>query len=179
MGVTVVGLFCDCLKLSLRDDTGVFEYPVLNFNLHSLKADALVTSNKPLNIIQQTLKMLCVRDRGVSKDPYLKVKASLRMDANYFNMLVAAYEPLIEPWQLEVDVYQEEEDTPMYAQIDLPDIINVNLTIGMAMVLNSLRYRVMEGKDEWADEKELIKLKQEMAGVHRSYTLSRNARGAL
>ena len=47
----------------------------------------------------------------------------------------------------------------------------------MAMILNSLRYRVMEGREEWEDEKELIKLKEEMDGMHRTYTLSKNAFG--
>lgn len=91
----------------MRDDTGLMEYPVLNFNLSKLKADVVKTDNKKLNIIQQTLKLLCLRKRtGAFKDPYLKVKATLRIDANYFNMLVAAYEPLIEPWSLDINVLQ-------------------------------------------------------------------------
>ena len=157
--VLAVKFYCDCFKLALRDDTGVFEYPVLNFNLYSLKTEALMTFNKPLNIVQLTLKMLCLNEERVLKDPYLKISASLRMDANYFNMIVAAYEPLIEPWNLELDVLQEEEDMALNAEVRLPDIVNINLTLGMAMVLNSLRYRVMEGREEWEDEKELIKLK--------------------
>lgn len=67
------------------------------------------------------------------------------MDANYFNMVVAAYEPLIEPWNLQVTALQEEEDTPLHAEIRLPDFININLTLGMAMMIQNLRHRVLEG----------------------------------
>ena len=128
---------CEGIKLSLRDDTGVFEYPVLTVSLRSLEADALVTLNKPMNIIQQTLKMLCLAEKP--DEPYLKVKARGRIEASYFNMLVAAYEPLIEPWRMELEVLQEEEDQPMDAELALPDLLNLNLTLGMAHVLKRLQ----------------------------------------
>lgn len=115
-----------------------------------------MTQNKKLNIIQQTLKMLCLRKRtGVFKDPYLKVKATMRVDANYFNMLVAAYEPLVEPWNLDINVLQIDEASPLRAFINFPDIINLNLTFGMAMIVNQFLQRMGEGKEEWEDEKVL------------------------
>lgn len=89
--VVAIKFYCDCFKLALRDDTGIFEYPVLNFNLSNIKTDALMTFNKPFNVVQLTLKMLCLNEERILKDPFLKVNASLRMDANYFNMIVAAY----------------------------------------------------------------------------------------
>ncbi len=69
----------------------------------------------------------------------------MRMEANYFNMLVAAYEPLVEPWKVNVDVLQEEEVAPLRAMINFPDMINVNLTFGMAMVVNQFKLRMAEG----------------------------------
>ena len=141
--ITVVHFELDSFKLALHDDTGLLEYPVLSATFSRLNADVVSTQNKKLNIIQQTLQMLAIRERtNLFKDPYLKVKAGLKMEANYFNMLVGAYEPLVEPWSLDVNVLQEEESAPLKAYINFPEMININLTFGMAMVLNEFRQRM-------------------------------------
>lgn len=178
--IVVVTFHLDSFKFALRDDTGILEYPVLNFNLSKLNADVLMTQNKQLNIIQQTLKMLCLRQRtGAFKDPYLKVKATLHFDANYFNMLVAVYEPLVEPWTLDINVLQLDETSPLRAYINFPEIININLTFGMAMVVNQFLQRMGEGKEEWEDERELDKLRARNQRTQKSFVLQADEAGRL
>ena len=78
---------------------------------------------------------------------------------------------MVEPWNLDVNVLQEDETSPLRAYINLPDMINVNLTFGMAMVVNQFMQRMGEGKEEWEDERELNKLKERTERGHKSFVL--------
>lgn len=48
-----------------------------------------------------------LKKMGISKIPFMDLKAGLNLESSYFNNDVGCYEPLIEPWILNVQMLQK------------------------------------------------------------------------
>jgi hypothetical protein len=44
---------------------------------------------------------------GISKIPFMNIKAGMSLESSYFNNDVGCYEPLIEPWIINVQMLQK------------------------------------------------------------------------
>ena len=64
-----------------------------------------------------------------------KLYAKLNLTASYFNAANGSYEPLLEPWNLEARMIQKDEFTSINLNVLSEDMLNINLTFGMALAL--------------------------------------------
>lgn len=99
-------------NFSLIDDTESFKsQPLINYCLNEVVASVKMEdgNDDPAEFV---LKMI-----GISKYPYLDASVSLHMEASYFNSDVDSYEPLIEPWSLDVYARQKQVKSSMDADI--------------------------------------------------------------
>lgn len=105
--------------------------------------------------------MLCERKKDYDfRGPDFTLNAGFTMQAYYYNLQVAEYEPLLEPWAVEVKIIQDEEASPLNIIINAPKVINLNLTFGMALAVNKFKERMGERGENWENELEIEKLKQ-------------------
>jgi hypothetical protein len=96
-----VKLKSDSFNFSLMDDTGVREYPLLNLNINKIEIKMKMENgpDDPANFI--------LKKMGISDIPYMAMDAGLHLESSYFNMEAGCYEPLIEPWLINVSVLQK------------------------------------------------------------------------
>jgi len=90
---TNIKLISESINFSLMDDTGMHEYPLINFNISKIAA----------NITQETGEddavNFILKKMGISANPFMRLEALLVLESNYFNMDSGSYEPLIEPYK--------------------------------------------------------------------------------
>lgn len=91
---------------------------------------------------------------GISKYPVLKLNASLNLDSNVFNLETAAYEPLIEPYELSAFIKQKSKSSLMEINLNSSKMLNLNLTYGMALAIKKVLSRL--DQEDWEDEKDVI-----------------------
>lgn len=72
---------------------------------------------------------------GISKIPYMDLKAGLHLEASYYNIDAGCYEPLVEPWLVNCQVLQKTMMTSQEVEIKSEQIFNFNMTYGMAIAL--------------------------------------------
>lgn len=90
---TNIKLVSESINFSLMDDTGMHEYPLINFNISKIAA----------NITQETgeddAASFILKKMGISAHPFMRLEALLVLESNYFNMDSGSYEPLIESYK--------------------------------------------------------------------------------
>lgn len=136
----------DRLNISLMDDTGVQEHPLVNFCISRIYT-CFSQESGPDDAVAFILKKM-----GIFKYPYLKVDADLALYANYFNLDNGAFEPLIEPWEIFAKVYQKDQSATMKVMVNSDKLLNLNVTHGLALVIKLILARMSESKDDWVDE---------------------------
>ena len=131
------------------DDTGLHEYPLiyLNVNRIDVKYEA---ENGQDNACSFMLKKM-----GICDHPCMVVACSMNVEANYYNMAVSSYEPLIEPWQLSADINQKTPSSTMNIDLKMLQFMNINLTYGMAMALKKMMNRLAQDATQWENEEAL------------------------
>lgn len=87
-----VKLISESINLSIMDDTRIYEYPLINFNISKIVA----------NMTQETgdddAASFILKKMGISVHPFYRVEAGLILESNYFNAETGSYEPIIEPF---------------------------------------------------------------------------------
>lgn len=139
------------LNLSLMDDTGFNEYPLLNLCISNVLAKIEQEEG------QDDAVSFILKKMGISKYPVLKLDASLNLDSNVFNLETAAYEPLIEPYDLSASIKQKSKSSLMEINLISDKMMNFNLTYGMALAIKKILTRL--DQEDWEDEKEVIETK--------------------
>ena len=139
------------LNVSLMDDTGFNEYPLVNICISNvlLKLEKEDGLDDPVSFL--------LKKMGISKYPVLKLKASLQLDSNVFNLESSAYEPLIEPYDLNAFIKQKSKTSLMEISLKSEKMLNINLTYGMALAIKKVMTRL--DQEDWEDEKDVIKTK--------------------
>lgn len=87
-----VKLKSDAFNFSLMDDTGQVEYPLLNLNVNKIEM-LMSWENGPDDPANYILKKM-----GISKIPFMDLKAGMHLESSYYNIDAGCYEPLVEPW---------------------------------------------------------------------------------
>jgi hypothetical protein len=78
------------------------------------------------------------------KPPYLAVAMSLRLEATYFNQLTQYFEPFVEAWQVKQEITQKSKDSMFDVSLKSSDLLNLNVTYGMAASLRNIQNEVNE-----------------------------------
>ena len=148
-----VRLQTDSFRFCLNDDTGLTEYPLLNLNVNRVELSMQQENgaDDPANFI--------LKKMGISDIPYMTVDAGLHLESFYYNMEAGSYEPLIEPWLVNASVMQQTAATRLMVEVKSHEMLNLNLTYGMAKVLRKIQDRVDLDVNEWEDEVKLSKTK--------------------
>ena len=63
--------------------------------------------------------------------------------ATYYNLLSQAFEPLIEPWSLNIVGVKDSQNSIEELSIRVEDFIEVNLTYGMAVQIREIKQRIL------------------------------------
>lgn len=149
-----VKLVTDSINFSLMDDTGMYEFPLINFNISKVMASVETESGED-DAINFILKKM-----GISKNPFMKVDACIAMESNYFNMESGSYEPLIEPWMFSALVLQKTKNSGMEIKLTSDQMLNINLTYGMALAVMQIMKKISQKAEEWEDEQKNEETKQ-------------------
>jgi hypothetical protein len=96
---------CDTFRLSLMDDTGLQEFPVIFMNVRNIKLDRKTYEDVDDAADFILKKMGILKKKNDEEEPFLNMKASLCLEIQYFNMSVQQYEPFLEPWILELSQF--------------------------------------------------------------------------
>lgn len=139
-------LISESINFSLMDDTGKHEYPLINFNISKIIASVNTETGED-DAVNFILKKM-----GISEHPYLKVDAGLLMESNYFNMDSGSYEPLLEPWTFSAQVMQKTGNSAMEVNLSSDEMLNINLTYGMALAVKRITKKINQQMEEWEDE---------------------------
>lgn len=67
---------------------------------------------------------------------------SLRLEATYFNQLTQYFEPFIEAWNLKQEIIQKNKDAHFEVFLKSNDLLNINVTYGMAASLRNIQTEV-------------------------------------
>ena len=96
-----VKLISESINLSIMDDTRIYEYPLINFNISKIVA----------NMTQETgeddAASFILKKMGISVHPFYRVEAGLILESNYFNAETGSYEPIIEPFSWNAMILQK------------------------------------------------------------------------
>jgi hypothetical protein len=93
-----------------------------------------------------------------------EMKASLKLESNYFNMENGSFEPIIEPWELTATMRQRVKSSPLLISIESEKLLNMNLTHGMALIIKLILTKIEQTSDDWVDE-EAIRLKKRLTSL--------------
>lgn len=63
---------------------------------------------------------------------------------NYYNHRSQAYEPLMEPWFIQLSLNQLAPYTQQLLAIESKKMLNINMTFGMALTIKKIKERIME-----------------------------------
>lgn len=148
-----VRLRSESINFSMMDDTGMNEYPLLNLCINKIdvKAEMESGADDPAAFI--------LKKMGIAEHPQLSVEAGLHLESQYYNIEAGSYEPLIEPWMVNASALQKTASTEMVADVRSDQLLNLNMTYGMALVLRKIQDRMDLDEDEWEDEVKLTKNK--------------------
>ena len=142
------------LKISLMDDTGLQEYPLASFSINNV--NVLFSTETG----QDDVVVFLLRKMGIYQYPVLKLQAELHLLARYFNLENGAYEPLIEPWDLEATIKQKDNCSAMIIRVNSDVMLNINLTYGMALAIKQILTRLEQSSENWVNEKRVEEMKQ-------------------
>lgn len=141
-----VKLISESINFALMDDTGVHEYPLVNFSISRILA----------NVNQETgeddAKNFILKKMGISQYPHMKLDAALILESNYFNIDSGSYEPLIEPWTFNAMILQKTLYSPQEIKLSSDEMLNFNLTYGMALAVKRMQTKLTLDTDKWEDE---------------------------
>lgn len=71
--------------------------------------------------------------------PFTNLQISMQMYATYHNKVSQAYEPFLEPWSLNIEVKQKQEEDLREIKAYSQDFLNLNITFGLALVLKEFK----------------------------------------
>lgn len=148
-----VKLVSESINLSLMDDTGIFEYPLINFNISK------VIANFEQETGQDDAANFILKKMGISSHPSLKLEAGLLLESNYFNMDSGSYEPLIEPWTFNAHVLRKTATSAMQVDLKSDEMLNLNLTYGMALAVKQIQKKISQSTDQWENENKVEETK--------------------
>ncbi|CAI2359786.1 unnamed protein product [Moneuplotes crassus] len=149
-----VKLISESINLALMDDTGSYEYPLVNFSINKILATVNQESGED-DAVNFILKKM-----GISKFPAMKVDAALLFEANYYNLDSGSYEPLIEPWTFNAMILQKTSTAPQEIKLSSDEMLNLNLTYGMALAVKRIQTKISQNTEQWEDEKKAEETKQ-------------------
>jgi len=86
------------------------------------------------------------------EEPYIKSLASLGIELYYFNVLVQAYEPILEPWSVSYSVYQEEKYTENLSVVKSDQMLDLNVTYAMVVAVENLKKKLQQTEEDWQTE---------------------------
>ena len=92
---------------------------------------------------------------GIAELPSMKLDVGIELEASYFNIEVGCYEPLIEPWIMNVAILQKTPTTCMHIDMRSDSMLNFNMTYGMAVAMRKIQDRIDLDVNEWENEEEL------------------------
>ena len=142
-----VKLISESINFALMDDTGTHEYPLVNFSINKILACVTQESG------EDDAANFILKKMGISKWPSMKLDAALIFEANYFNMHSGSYEPLIEPWTFNAMVLQKTMYSAQEIKLSSDEMLNLNLTYGMALAIKRIQTKIGQKTDEWENEK--------------------------
>ena len=142
-----VKLISEYINFSLMDDTGKHEYPLINFNISKILA-SIETETGEDDAVNFILKKM-----GISRHPYTKLDSALLLESSYFNMDSGSYEPLIEPWTMNAMMLKKTKNSAMEVKLSSDEMLNINLTYGMALAVKRITKKITEQTEQWEDEK--------------------------
>ena len=148
-----VKLISESINLSIMDDTRIYEYPLINFNISKIVA----------NMTQETgeddAASFILKKMGISVHPFYRVEAGLILESNYFNAETGSYEPIIEPFSWNAMILQKTVWSAKEYFIKSDEILNLNVTYGMALALKLINKRMSQKKEDWEDEMKIEETK--------------------
>ena len=148
-----IRLISESINFSIIDDTRIYEYPLINFNISKIVANLTQETGED-DAASYILKFI-----GISEHPYYKAEAGLILEANYFNMESGSYEPIIEPFSCNAIIFQKTATSPKDYFIKSDEMLNLNITYGMALALKLIKKRMNQKKEDWEDEKKVEETK--------------------
>jgi hypothetical protein len=95
---------------------------------------------------EHILKMI-----GISKYPFLEANVSFHMEASYYNKDVDCYEPLIEPWSLNVYARQKLVKSSMDVEIRSNELFNINVSYGVIIALKMIQDKMAMKPEDWLE----------------------------
>jgi hypothetical protein len=152
-----IKLISESINFALMDDTGVHEYPLINFSISKILAKVAQETG------EDDAQNFILKKMGISQYPYMKLDAALLLEANYFNMDVGSYEPLIEPWTFNAMVLQKTAFSSQEIKLSSEEMLNINLTYGMALALKRIQTKLTLDTEGWEDEEEVEDNKRKIA----------------
>lgn len=76
--------------------------------------------------------------------PYSKLEANMKIYATYFNQLSQSFEPFLEPWSINLEISQKDQDGQQDTKIYSSDFVNIILTYGMAMNIMEVKTKLLD-----------------------------------
>jgi hypothetical protein len=148
-----VRLISESINFSLMDDTGLHEYPLINFNISKILA------NYETETGEDDAANFILKKMGISRHPFQKIEAGLLLESNYFNVDSGSYEPLIEPWTFSYNVNQKTVSSAKKISLKSEEMLNLSVTYGMALALQRLMKKMNQEAASWEDEKKVEEVK--------------------
>ncbi|CAG9327163.1 unnamed protein product [Blepharisma stoltei] len=119
---------CDSFQIRMLDDTGLKAYSLLHLHLSNFSSK--------INL----------------KGPYLDVNLSAFIFADYYNLEIAVWEPLLEEWDFELNGKRETADSVMLIEFVSSRIFNINLTLHNLEMLGTLITKLSQDSSFWNEE---------------------------
>ena len=143
-----IKIICESITLCLSDDTGVetdrllflakLQNMQLSMKSNDVKDDAGTFILKKMGVWQK-LHSKEARE-GLFKD--IEIFADINM--SYYNHHSLSYEPLLEPWYLQVSVTQLSRCTQQEIAVSSKKMLNLNMTFGMALTIKRIKDRILD-----------------------------------
>ena len=156
-----IGCKIDKISLVLFDNTIESKFIMLEVNLTKLLVKLKTNSkirdkeNVSLALYEMLTTDILPRNKFNLNELALFIDVLFSMDANYFNLTINDFEPLIERFNMGVTMLQAAPFSKTKGYVTTNDIINFNLSTDGVIALNKFLLTFLQDEKLWKKEKEI------------------------
>ena len=150
----------DKSKIKLIDNTSFYEIPMAKYEVSKiffkfiLNTDPVDAHNMGIELVEMISGH---QDTNYNfNNMYYYLNACFHIEILFFNQRVFEWEPIMEPWNAELNLYQVAKMTRLKIAMNSDIMLNINLTHHMMVIFNNIMKKFKQCEIDWQDENKNI-----------------------
>ena len=153
-----VNLKIDKTRMRLIDNTSSCDLPMAKFEVSKISVN-YITNTNPVDAHNMGIELIEIISGRDEKNynvnnMYMYLNFCFHIEILFFNQKLSNWEPIMEPWNAELNVYQVAKMTRMKIFMTSYIMLNINLSHEMMIIFNSILFKLKQKKSDWVDDDE-------------------------